>query len=276
MKRTVTILSFIVAVPMYLFMTAYNSPEAAHRDGNRESAGMWSNTGSPGDGGETCAACHTQGGVTVEDTWITTDIPGTGYVAGQSYSITLTTAGGSPSTNKGFSVTVENGANAPTGTLSATDATNTSYFDNHVTHRTAGITQTAWTVGWTAPAQGTGDVTVYAAFVKNGYAGGVATASLSVAEASVGVSEVGSDDMVSIFPNPVSDMLRIELPSAGSGTVSVDVYSITGQMVLNDNVVVGGDRFSISYDLSDLNVGTYLVRLTHSGKVYTERIVVSQ
>jgi len=124
-------------------------------------------TGSPGDGGTTCSQCHIGNPVTTNN-WITTNIPQTGYVPGQTYTITVT--GTHTGVVKfGFELTAEDGSGNKTGTFVITNATQTQLTNGNkaVTHKSAGTTPTGnsktWTVSWTAPAVSAGPVTFYAA-----------------------------------------------------------------------------------------------------------------
>lgn len=125
-------------------------------------------SGSPGDGLATCTGCHGGTAQTVAG-WITTNIPASGYVAGQTYTITAT-ATHTGAALFGFELTAENSANAKRGTFIITNATETQLTNANkaVTHTTNGTNPSGnsrtWTMNWTAPAAGTGTITFYAAF----------------------------------------------------------------------------------------------------------------
>lgn len=125
-------------------------------------------TGSPGDGGTTCTQCHSGTPNTVTG-WITSNIPGSGYVPGQTYVITATGTH-TGVVYFGFELTAENASNQKTGTFLITDPSQTQLVNNGkaVSHTQNGIfpsgNSKSWSVHWTAPAAGTGNVTFYAAF----------------------------------------------------------------------------------------------------------------
>lgn len=76
MKPVYKVFFVLAAVPAFiaLFASSNGSP------GGR--------SGSPGDNNQTCTACHS--GTAVNQTgWISTNIPASGYVAGQTYQLTL-------------------------------------------------------------------------------------------------------------------------------------------------------------------------------------------
>ena len=149
-------------------------------------------TGSPGDFNQTCASCHGGSPVTVAANAITSTIPATGYVPGQTYTITVTA--NHPTFNRfGFMITAEaNSNNAKAGTWIITNSSQTQISPtNYVAHTSGGTmgsnNSKTWSMNWTAPAAGTGAVTFYAAINRtnnNSATSGdqVATATLSVSE----------------------------------------------------------------------------------------------
>lgn len=269
------VLNSLAIVSLFIIITAGTEGIATDTGGTHgtlESGGMWSNTGSPGDG-NTCAECHTSGGVSVDNSWISTNIPGTEYVPDSTYTITLTGTYPPGGTNKGFSIVCEDNSNVPVGTFTITDATNTALFNNHVSHKSAGTSLNSWSCSWTAPATGTGNVTFYAAFLKDGYDGGVVTASSLYTGGPTFIQKVHSQPIFSLYPNPVSDLLHLELSDISD--VSVSIFSITGQKVLSDIVVGSGILFSKTYDLTALDGGTYFVKVSSEDKIYTKKIIVN-
>jgi len=112
-------------------------------------------SGSPGDGGATCTACHT-GTATAQSGWITTNIPDIGFTPGETYEITLNAAH-SGAGRFGFELTAENPVGNKLGGFTITDATRTKLISggNAVTHTSGGNSggnNTSWSFSWTAPA----------------------------------------------------------------------------------------------------------------------------
>ncbi len=126
-------------------------------------------TGSPGDGGITCAQCHSGLPVSTVPGWITTNIPPTGYVPGTVYTITAT--GTHTGVVKfGFEMTAESNSAIKVGTFAITNPSETKLtnLNKAVTHTSAGTIPSGnmktWSANWTAPAAGTGNVSFYGAF----------------------------------------------------------------------------------------------------------------
>ena len=61
-------------------------------------------------------------------------------------------------------------------------------------------------------------------------------------------------DQVSIYPNPVDDMLHIEGVTTGT---SITLYDMTGRLVLSDRAYGG----AMTFDMSALKRGVYLCRI---------------
>jgi hypothetical protein len=71
---------------------------------------------------------------------------------------------------------------------------------------------------------------------------------------------------ISVYPNPVRDILRIK---AGSEVMNVSVYDIHGRLVISTSY--GNDACEIN--LKDLMKGTYIIRVTTRCASYTKKIV---
>ncbi len=72
-----------------------------------------------------------------------------------------------------------------------------------------------------------------------------------------------------LFPNPVVDVLTIKLNSSYD-TVNVQVYSLLGQLV--KTAVITKSKES-KLNLSDLQSGTYMIRINADGKTNSSLIV---
>ena len=84
------------------------------------------------------------------------------------------------------------------------------------------------------------------------------------------ISDPGKNMQVNIYPNPGNGTFNLEVSEQAS---RVEVFSITGQLVYSQ--VISDQRFSI--DLSDLNKGVYLIKLTDdkSGAFTTNRLIIN-
>ncbi|UPT69076.1 MAG: immunoglobulin domain-containing protein [Sphingobacteriales bacterium JAD_PAG50586_3] len=167
MKKVV--LSILTIVTIFVAFGYVN--QSAHGNGGGAPAGR---TGSPGDGGpsQSCArsGCHTGGSNPISGSTnasLTSTIPTTGYIPGQTYTVTGFVQG-TGLQEFGFQISPQNTAGTQRGTLVVTDASATQIVNTkYITHRTAGTAGSGsrtWSFNWVAPAAGTGAFSFYGAF----------------------------------------------------------------------------------------------------------------
>ena len=77
------------------------------------------------------------------------------------------------------------------------------------------------------------------------------------------------------YPNPFNDITQIEYVVAQTGSVQLDVFNVTGQLVrtLVDDVQTPGAH-SVAFDSADLASGMYLYRLQTSDAVDTGQMLI--
>lgn len=63
------------------------------------------------------------------------------------------------------------------------------------------------------------------------------------------------NDILSVYPNPASNLLHVEL-AAGTGQLEISIYNVLGKKVLTQTVT----RKSATIDISGLHKGLYLIR----------------
>lgn len=81
------------------------------------------------------------------------------------------------------------------------------------------------------------------------------------------------DDLV-ILPNPMREFGILSFNSSIDDNLEMEIYSVNGQNVksIKFNVVEGENR--IQFDVSDLNVGSYIIQLRNDTKVTTDKFVI--
>ena len=93
---------------------------------------------------------------------------------------------------------------------------------------------------------------------------------LVVEELCVGVEELSSVNIWSVYPNPTTDLLNIENLDQSVESASVDIVSVEGRTVLTKQT-----RNSLTtLDLSNLDRGVYMLRISSDGEVMTHRVVL--
>ena len=156
MKKSIFILGSIIAIAI-LFYPQSTIGKLTGSPGGK--------TGSPMDNSN-CTSCHNVAGTTVSTTDIISNIPSTGYIPGNTYTITTSFWA------DGFEITCEeNTGSTKTGTLFNTNPSANQLVNNGnaITHTAAGNSSGTWSFDWEAPSIGTGDITFYGAFIAAGY-----------------------------------------------------------------------------------------------------------
>ena len=165
MKKTLLI-AFSGCIVLFATVITNND---VHSNGGGAPAGY---TGSPlENNNRTCSSanggCHSGGGASFQIGLITSNVPECGYIAGQTYSITVNITSANR-TKFGFSISPQLTNGNTGGNMIASSGTQLNGGGRYLTHTSAGTSETGtnertWTFDWIAPAAGSGDVTFYAA-----------------------------------------------------------------------------------------------------------------
>ncbi|MEE3276994.1 MAG: choice-of-anchor V domain-containing protein, partial [Candidatus Thermoplasmatota archaeon] len=192
-------------------------------------------------------ACHSNTGTVTPEL---SGLPASGYSGGAVYTLTIGGSGGPSGTNGGFNLDASHGAFSNPGS-------NAKIQNDEVTHSNSN--SRSWTVDWTAPSSGSGDVTFYLAvnFV-NGNGGNTGdawgysswTSSQSTTSTNSSLNQAGSE-RGSVFSNSVFELnsgsptlvldngTRVTFASANNSSSPVytsdDVVSIAGSCAILDN-----------------------------------------
>jgi len=257
---------------------------------------LFTNSGGPTTGvagdpplGETCAesGCHTgsplnSGGGTA--TIICTDSLSnnvSSYIPNHTYTINLSITEG-VKTRYGFeAIILKNTTTNPTviGTIIVTDATRTQLFGGtkkYIMHRLAGIDFTvntgSWSFKWKAPAANNGTATIYAAFnatnKSNTDAGDkIYTNSLDISGSGpfVGIDEKEIQNKISIYPNPVVDMIHLSTKELSD----INIYNLEGKLFKTFTALSS----PANADISELPSGIYLMRICSGNEISVLRFI---
>ncbi len=223
-------------------------------------------SGSPGDGGNTCSACH-NGGNFNSSSDITTNIPITGYELNTNYNITINTTSSAPS--YGFQLVAENSSNTKVGSFTA--GSGSQVLNNRITHSSPNNTGD-WTFVWTSPSTDVGNVTFYAAInCANGNGGAfdgadqTITTSTSFPSLSTKRFNALAFDM---YPNPASNSLNIDLPN-GAVSAKVEFYDYVGKLALRAEISPNNN----SINVSDLSSGMYILKVITDNKIGSKKFI---
>jgi len=79
---------------------------------------------------------------------------------------------------------------------------------------------------------------------------------------------------VRIYPNPTNGLLTIEMDNTGNGTACIEIYDLTGKMLLGKEYRTGNPHFAQQIDVSTFNEGVYFIRVIQADAVVVKKIVV--
>ncbi|MFY0603294.1 MAG: T9SS type A sorting domain-containing protein [Flavobacteriaceae bacterium] len=257
MKKNYFFKFLLLSIPMAAFLLMASS-------GGRDDA----RTGSPGDGGTTCAACHTTA-PTTESVSISTNIPAGGYDLNTAYTVTVTVSSSDP--DHGFQLTAERTSdNAKVGSFTA--GTGSRVTGQRITHANDG--QNSWTFTWTSPATDQGDVKFYTAAVAANGNGGNGAGDKTVTDETSSFSVLGISEAkllrFEMYPNPSSDVVKIQLPS-GTSNAEVNMYDYVGRLVLNKKITTVDNTVNVQ----ELSKGMYIIRITTDNKIGAQQFIKS-
>jgi len=270
MKKNIYIISFAFIFTMSMISMISSTTHAGGSQGGK--------TGSPADV-NTCTQCHAGTAIPVSS-WISTDIPATGYVPGATYTITITGTH-TGVVRFGFELTAEDSQHNKVGVFTITNATETQLVNsNHaVTHTGSGFTPSndskSWSFEWTAPAVATGSVTFYAALnAANGNMGTsgdvIYTTNTTVEEGSnVGFETISANLDIKLFPSIVVNALNINWDN--SEIQQLAIYNISGQLIRQENIE--SSQKSIRMDVTNMAKGSYFVYLQVGEEVVVKRFI---
>jgi hypothetical protein len=203
------------------------------------------------------------------------------YVPGTLYSLEFLI--NRASARYGFEVSAANAALAQAGTFALTDATHTSlssaFNRSYVGHKSASTFHN-WGFNWTAPAAGTGPVTIYYAYNRaNGdgtpFNDSIYKSSVTIQEMATGIKDISKVlSELNIFPNPVSNQFSLSFDLKEANRVSSRIYSLDGKVckeLLNEKVSEGS--FNQSFDIAGIPAGVYLVQLNVGESSVTRKIM---
>jgi hypothetical protein len=78
----------------------------------------------------------------------------------------------------------------------------------------------------------------------------------------LGVGEVSAVESFMAYPNPAKEVLNLDIKMVSSANATIGIYSFTGQKVLNLNLTLTRGANTVSLDMSQLNSGLYILKIT--------------
>ncbi len=272
MKKLILFSTALTAVTLGSIL---QSPDAHSRSAGAPAQ----HAGSPADNsGQTCAksGCHSTNPASDRDGMLSTNVPETGYIPGETYTITVSVEQAGIS-KFGFQATAQDESGNLQGSFIFTNPTetqhptigNASILSKYITHTSAGNTTTtpgskSWSFDWVAPAAGTGEVNFYCTVNcanGNGSTSGdqILKDVLTLQESiSTSINVSTTEDLLSVFPNPNSGQL---MQIVVENNVAVTVYDASGKTVMQSAMNKGNNTF----DVSSLEPGVYFMSFEQNG-----------
>ncbi|WP_439128875.1 choice-of-anchor V domain-containing protein [Polaribacter sp.] len=255
MKKNYIFKFLLLAIPVSAFLLMSSS--GGRSDGR---------SGSPGDGGNTCASCH-NGGDFNASVDISTNIPVTGYELNTDYTITVNTT--SSSSTHGFQLVAENASDTKIGSFSSGNGSKVS--GDRITHSSPSSSGD-WSFTWKSPTTDLGRVTFYTAVNAangngNAFDGADQTVTASTTFSSLSISEAKRLDF-DLFPNPATENINIQLPSSVE-KASVALYDYLGRLALSKNI----SNTDTKIDVNNLSKGVYILKVIAGNKIGSQKFI---
>lgn len=118
--------------------------------------------------------------------------------------------------------------------------------------------------------------------IGNGFRSDMAVDAFSISEptnapAGFVLGKVSSNlNLETLFPNPASDDLKVELSGLNKGVVIWTVMDPLGKVVKNGKLDVADSTYELPLSVSDLNAGYYLLTFSNEGQTVTGKLVVQR
>lgn len=273
------IFTIMLGVTTLVFLESFGTIQLGKKDGTEPGF-----TGSPGDSLKNCTVCHGGSAFDVPN-WITSNIPSSGYIPGNTYTITATNYGVGH-TRFGFSISPQAINGNLLGKLLITDSVTTKLVgnDKYITYTAAGVESVdsmVWKFDWIAPEAGKGDVVFYGAFNSNhdGHKGGDITylSTLRVKESGTASINTIHNKIANlqVFPNPSTDYLNISFKTNYlNNQVTVSLLDINGKQYYDlVNEKWNNTLFTKQLDIRNIPNGIYI--LTTKVGNNTEHVKIS-
>lgn len=272
MKKLLNVFVLSAFVLILLQSFEFDGGSKRRRDGTNPGY-----TGSPGDSFKNCTACH--GGTTQNvDGWIVSNIPSSGWVPGQRYTITATNTK-MGATRFGFQVSPQAYDGTLLGEMIVTDTGATQFVggNKYITYKAAGVDgvdSRSWSFDWIAPDSTISEVGFYGAFNSNpGHKDNDKTflSVLKVYRAGhkSSINSVSKASACFVYPNPTNSKIAVKFEQQTESATSIELLDMNGRTVkslLNTTIPQG--QFSSQFDVSDVASGSYVLSIINeSGRI---------
>jgi hypothetical protein len=240
-------------------------------------------TGSPVASGF-CGVCHASGAFNPSLTLeiLDGDNPVTSYQPGTNYTMRVTVNADAGALVYGFQAVALLDGNLQAGSFTSGAGTQVVPLNNrqYIEHSEASE-DNVFEVEWTAPANSAGDVSFYAAVMAgndNGSSGGDGAAFLMnpvvLSAGAVNTQELPAlASSLQVYPNPVGDLLNIQLELEENTLASVRIYNQLGQQLVQYQERLNQGENQLLYDVSQLAPGQYVLEISNNNKASVSSLI---
>lgn len=278
MKIGLLYVFFILSAVTILFMNASGGP-AAVQGADR--------TMSPLSNNSSCATCHDSQAFspTVSLQILDGEVAVTAYEPGKTYTMQVAVNGAPSAGGFGFQAVALYGegnlnagafGDAPAG-MQVTPLNNRMYAEHSMRSNS-----NTFSINWTAPASGTGDVRFYAggnATNANNNVTGDQGASLATPVVLSEALTSNTDDQrlafkaISIAPNPVLNGTMLTLDTDDPGWYTLSIFNAVGKRLQQQRLEIVGGKQSQWIDLRQQPAGIYFLQLSNGRQFFTQKIL---
>ena len=97
-------------------------------------------------------------------------------------------------------------------------------------------------------------------------AGGSAALVPHVCGMALDITEM-SVDASSVYPNPVTEDATVSVTLPNAGSIDIELFSVSGEKIASSSVVLDGGTSQVPVEMSEVQPGTYFIRITHGESV---------
>ena len=88
------------------------------------------------------------------------------------------------------------------------------------------------------------------------------------------LTELNGVESISVYPNPTSDFIYVEVDSENKIESSISLFNLSGQEVLTIDAADSFASEKVKIDVSNMEEGVYILRFVAKGELFTKKIVV--
>ena len=102
---------------------------------------------------------------------------------------------------------------------------------------------------------------------------GCSTSSVIINVNDVGISEISENAQITVYPNPTSDLISLELNSSKEDNFTLDLMNATGELIASTNLSHFSGTVIKKFDLRGMANGIYFIEIISNDKVFTKKVM---